>query len=128
MKNKLMIYFYAAASSLLAQKQVSFTTAAGPDAVYQAVLNQLKIDGLELDSASVDAGIQTALVVTGKYRQTGTYSKISFIPVGGQTELRISVYEEKRYKALKIEPWSEPKLNEERSQAFAFRLKQELGW
>jgi hypothetical protein len=112
MKKNLMICFCAAASSLLAQKQVSFTTAAGP----------------ELDSASVDAGIQTALVVTGKYRQTGTYSKISFIPIGDQTELRISVYEEKRYKALKIEPWSEPKLNEERSQALAFRLKQELGW
>jgi hypothetical protein len=128
MRSKLLICICVAASSLLAQKQAIVTTAGAPETIYQTVLKQLRTDGLELDAASLDAGIQTSLVVTGKVRQTGTYSKISFIPVGNQTEMRIAVYEEKRLKALKIDPWSEPKLNEERSQAMAFRLKQELGW
>ena len=104
------------------------TTPGAPETVYQTILKQLKTDGLELDSASLDAGIQTSLVITGKVRQTGTYSKISFIPAGNQTEIRIAVYEEKRLKALRIDPWSEPKLHQERSEAMAFRLKQELGW
>jgi hypothetical protein len=128
MKTRLLMGISAAVSSLLAQKQVSITTPGAPEMVYQTILKQLKTDGLELDSASLDAGIQTSLVITGKVRQTGTYSKISFIPAGNQTEIRIAVYEEKRLKALKIDPWSEPKLQQERSEAMAFRLKQELGW
>jgi hypothetical protein len=128
MKSRLLIGICWAATSLLAQKQAMVTAAGAPETVYQTVLKQLKTDGLELDSASLDAGIQTSLVITGKVRQTGTYSKISFIPAGNQTEIRIAVYEEKRLKALRIDPWSEPKLNEERSQAMAFRLKEELGW
>jgi hypothetical protein len=125
---KLIVGMTMLAASLCAQGPVTITYAGNADAAYQAVLNRLKVDGLDIESASKDAGIQTSVVVTGKYRQTGTYLKITFIADGGQTTARIAVYEEKRYKALKTEPWSDPKVNEERSQAQAFRLKQELGW
>jgi hypothetical protein len=128
MKKKLMICAALAATMLMAQEPAVMSCSGDPQAAYQAILNRLKKEGLEIDSASKDAGIQTSLVVTGKYRQTGSYTKITFISDGDKTEARIAVYEEKRYKALKTEPWSEPKVNVERSQAVAYRLKQELGW
>jgi hypothetical protein len=126
---KLLVAMTMLAATLCAQQApVTITYAGNADAAYQAVLNRLKVDGFDIESASKDAGIQTVVVVTGKYRQTGTYLKITFIADDVQTTARIAVYEEKRYKALKTEPWSDPKVNEERSQAQAFRLKQELGW
>jgi len=55
---------------LMAEQAASITRAAGLDAVYQADLNQLKKDDAEIESASKDGGIKTAVQVTGKYRQT----------------------------------------------------------
>jgi hypothetical protein len=45
-----------------------------------------------------------------------------------KTTVRVAAYEEKRYKGLKTEPWSTPKVNPEQSEAEAAKLKQELGW
>lgn len=99
------------------------------DSVYQAVLNQVKKDGAEIESASKDAGIKTALTVTGHYKQTGSYLEITFISdSASQTTVRVTAYEERRYKGLKTEPWSTPKVNSEQSEAEAAKLKQELGW
>ena len=117
------------AALLMAEQPASITHAAGLDAVYQAVLNQLKKDGAEIESASKDAGIKTAVEVTGKYRQTGSYLEVTFISEGdSQTTVRVAAYEEKRYKALNTDPWSTPKLVAEKSEAEAAKLKQELGW
>ena len=97
--------------------------------VYQAVLNQVKKDGAEIESASKDAGIKTAVTVTGRYKQTGSYLEITFISDGSSQEtVRVTAYEEKRYKGLKTEPWSTPKVNAEHSEGEAAKLKQELGW
>ena len=117
------------AALLMAEQPASITHAAGLDAVYQAVLNQLKKDGAEIESASKDAGIKTAVEVTGKYRQTGSYLEVTFISEGdSQTTVRVAAYEEKRYKALNTDPWSTPKLVAEKSEAEAAKLKKELGW
>ena len=129
MTKNLIVSALVAAACLEAGQPASISHAANLDTVYQSVLNQLKKDGAEIESASKDAGIKTAVTVTGHYRQTGSYLEITFIADGpSQTTVRVTAYEEKRYKGLKTEPWSTPKVNEQESQAEAARLKQELGW
>jgi|GEM_PF-6108640 len=117
------------AALLMAEQPASITHAAGVDAVYQTVLNQLKKDGAEIESASKDAGIKTTVQVTGKYRQTGSYLEVTFISDSdSETTVRVAAYEEKRYKALNAEPWSTPKVVADKSEAETAKLKQELGW
>lgn len=118
-----------ATALLQADQGASMSHVADLDSVYQAVLNQVKKDGAEIESASKDAGIKTALTVTGHYKQTGSYLEITFISdSASQTTVRVTAYEERRYKGLKTEPWSTPKVNSEQSEAEAAKLKQELGW
>jgi hypothetical protein len=129
MKKTIAVLALIVAALLQAQTPASFSHAADLDSVYQAVLNQLKKDGTEIESASKDVGIKTAVTVTGHYRQTGSYLEVTFISDGSaQTTVRVAAYEEKRYKGLKTEPWSTPKVNPEQSQVEAAKLKQELGW
>jgi hypothetical protein len=126
---RIILFLLMTAALLMAYQPASITHAAGVDAVYQAVLNQLKKDGAEIESASKDAGIKTAVQVTGKYRQTGSYMEVTFISDGdSETTVRVAAYEEKRYKALNTEPWSTPKVVAEKSDAEAAKLKEELGW
>jgi hypothetical protein len=126
---RIILCSLVAATLLTAEQAASITHAASLDAVYQAVLNQLKKDGAEIESASKDSGIKTAVQVTGKYRQTGSYLEVTFISDGdSETTVRVAAYEEKRYKALNTEPWSTPKVVTEKSEAEAAKLKQELGW
>src|SRR3954453_17560252 len=47
--------------------------AADLNTTYEAVLNELKKEGLSVDSASKDAGIKTATSVSGHYSQTGEH-------------------------------------------------------
>lgn len=129
MKNTIAVLALIAAALLQAGTPPSFSHGADLDSVYQAVLNQLKKDGAEIDSASKDTGIKTAVTVNGHYRQRGSYLEVTFISDSpAQTTVRVAAYEEKRYKGLKTEPWSTPKVNDEKSQAEATKLKQELGW
>ena len=129
MKGKISVCALAAAAILRAVEPASISHSADMDTVYQAVLNQIKKDGAEIESASKDAGIKTALTITGHYKQTGSYLEVTFISDGpSQTTVHVSAYEEKRYKGLKTEPWSTPKVNVEQSEAEAAKLKQELGW
>jgi hypothetical protein len=129
MKKTIAVLAVVVAAILPAETPGSFSHAADLDSVYQAVLNQLKKDGADIESASKDAGIKTAVAVTGHYRQTGSYLAVTFISdSSAQTTVRVAAYEEKRYKGLKTEPWSTPKVNPEQSQVEAAKLKQELGW
>jgi hypothetical protein len=129
MKKTIAVLALLAAALLLAETPASFAHAADLESAYQAVLNQLKKDGGQIESASKDAGIRTAVTVTGHYRQTGSYLEVTFISDSpADTTVRVAAYEEKRYKGLKTEPWSTPKVNDEKSQAEAAKLKQELGW
>jgi len=106
----------------------SFTAKSDLQSTYKSVLNAIKSEGLAVEAASADAGIKTKQVVTGHYRQTGTHLEIQFIQqAGGSTEVMVTVYDEKRYKALQTEPWSTPKLNMDKSAAESLRLKAALG-
>jgi hypothetical protein len=72
MKKTIAVLALIAAALLGADTPASFSHAADLDSVYQAVLNQLKKDGADIESASKDAGIKTAVTVAGHYRQTGS--------------------------------------------------------
>jgi hypothetical protein len=102
MKKNIALRTLIAAAFLHAEEEAaSISRAADLDTVYQAVLNQLKKDGAEIESASKDTGIKTALTVTGHYKQTGSYLEVTFISdTPSQTTVRVNVYEEKRYKGL----------------------------
>jgi hypothetical protein len=129
MTKQTMAFSLMATMLLQAAEPASFSHAGQPDDIYQAVLNQIKKDGTEIESASRDAGIKTGVTVTGHYKQTGSYLEVTFLSDSpSQTTVRVTAYEEKRYKGLKTEPWSTPKANPEQSQAEAAKLKQELSW
>lgn len=129
MTKRILLWSLAATVLLRAAEPASFSHSGQPDDIYQAVLNQIKKDGTEIESASRDAGIKTGLTVTGHYKQTGSYLEVTFLSDNpSETTVRVTAYEEKRYKGLKTEPWSTPKVNSEQSQAEAAKLKQELGW
>lgn len=129
MIRNVVISMLLATAVVYAEQGASISHAADLDTVYQDVLNQVKKDGADIESASKDAGIKTAVTVTGHYKQTGSYLEITFISDSpSQTTVRVTAYEEKRYKGLKTEPWSTPKVNSEQSKAEAAKLKQELGW
>jgi hypothetical protein len=120
----------AGAAVLFGQEPVMLSFAGGTEPAYQAVLDRLKVDGAEIDSASKDAGIQTKVVRNGKkLKQSASYMKFTFIPDGDHTRVRIAVYETHRVNIpLVLQAWSDPIVSDDRSKAEAFTLKNELGW
>ena len=120
--------------SLMAFALAAFTAQAAElsyigdsDVAYSSVLNQLKRDGYEIDTASRDVGIQTAVVLEGRIKQTGTYLKVTLLP--DENKLRVLVYEQRRVRTLStVSPWSAPKVNVEKSELAALKLKDELHW
>jgi hypothetical protein len=125
MKKTIAVLVLFRAALLPAETPASFSHDAGLDSVYGAVLNQLKKDGAEIESASKDAGIKTTVVVSGHYRQTGSYLTVTFVVDSpSQTTVRVAAFEERRYKALKTEPWSTPKVNAEQSAAAGISARQ----
>lgn len=98
------------------------------DSTYTVVLNETKREGLQIESASKDAGIKTGLIITGRYKQTGTHYEFTFISGPTETTVRVVAYEQRRYKALSTEPWSTPKVNDSLSRSKAEAMKAGLGW
>jgi len=98
------------------------------DTVFDSLVTYLKRSGLTLDSASRDAGqIATALEISGGWHQTGTRTVLSLIRDStDKTSVRVAVTLQKRYKALQVEPWSDPKVDEKASAAYAEKLKTDL--
>ena len=65
--------------------------------------------------------------ITGGYSQTGTRIQITLIKQNvTETTVRVAVTNQKRKKALKAEPWSDPKVNDQRSANKAEELKAAL--
>jgi len=94
------------------------------DIAYTAVLNQLKNDGFEIESASKDAGIQTAAVTAGRFKQTDTYMRLTLLLEG--KKFRVIVYS--AWRMTPASPWSSAKASEEKAAAAALKLKDELHW
>jgi len=106
-----------------AQDAATLVHAAPLEATYADVLNEVKKEGYSLESASKDAGIKTAIQVTGHYKQTGSHLEINFISDNGHTTVRVAQMEQHRYRALKTEPWGDTKINTASSQDTAEKLK-----
>lgn len=114
---------------VFSQEAATLTHASDMDSVYASVLNQVKRQGLQVESASKDSGIKTGLTVTGHYKQTGTHYELTFISNGPtETTVNVTAYEQHRYKALSVDPWSTPKVNQALSRSEAETLKTGLGW
>ena len=99
------------------------------DAAFDAIVKALKTTDQSVAVADRDAGmIATEIEITGGWRQTGTRTVISLTKdTAANTLVRVSVTEQKRFKALQVEPWSDPKLNAPKSVAAAKTLKDQLG-
>jgi hypothetical protein len=92
---------------------------------YEGILNHLKRQGYSLDVADRDAGqLVTAMDIKGGYSQTGTRVQVTCIKDSdAQTSVRVAVTEQKRKKLLQVEPWGDPKVNEEASAKLAEEFK-----
>lgn len=129
MRTGFMRVVLLAALPALAQEGATIVHPGDLASTYSSVLNEVKKEGLQVETASQDAGIRTEMVVTGKYRQTGSHLEITFISDSAtQTTVKVAWLEQKRYKALNTESWSEPKVNEQQSRAETDKLKGSLGW
>ena len=102
--------------------ELPYTTDA--DSAYTSVLNQLKKDGYEIESASKDAGIQTAAVTAGRFKQTNTYLRLTLLPE--EKKFRVAVYG--TWRMSPASPWSTAKAQEGKAAAAALKLKDELHW
>jgi hypothetical protein len=127
MANKwILIGALAAAATVSAQEATTISREMTTANAYQAVLTRLKQDGLDVKSASEDAGIETGLTESGGIVKTGCYYKFTFIPDGNKTTVRIVAYTKKRLKGAAT--WTGPKEDIDRSRAEAFQIQRELGW
>jgi len=126
MANKWMIGALAIAATVSAQDSATLSREMSTANAYQAVLTRLKQDGMDVKSASEDAGIETGLVESGGIVKTGCYYKFTFIPDGSKTTVRVAAFTKKRLKGAV--QWTGPKEDIDRSRAEAFRIQRELGW
>jgi hypothetical protein len=104
---------------------VSFDVPLAYADAFDAVIKHLKLQDCEVTTADRDAGlVATAIEVTGGWRQTGTRIVVSLIRQNEKTTtIKVTVTEQKRYKALQVEPWSEPKVAEKKTAEAAEKLK-----
>ncbi len=95
---------------------------------YASVLNFLKHRGDSIETASAETGqIITAISVKGGWKQTGTRAVITLIEEkNGESSIRAVVTEQKRYKALQVEPWSDPVVEPSATTALQAELQRAL--
>lgn len=95
------------------------------DDVYDSALTYLKKTGYVLDTASKETGqITTAIAIKGGWKQQGRRVILTVIKEGeNASSLRAVVTLQKRYKAIQVEPWSDPVLDEESSEALQTALQ-----
>jgi hypothetical protein len=107
---------------------VIFQNAAAYEKTYEVILNHLKRQGQTIDSADKEVGqIITAMDIKGGYSQTGTRIQITLIKDSDtQTTVRVAVTKQKRKKALQVEPWSDPKVDDQESSKVAEEIKAAL--
>jgi hypothetical protein len=123
---RIVVSALAAAAMVGAEEPVTLSRAMDIKSTYQAILTSLKQDGLDVQSASEDAGIETGLKESGGLWKTGCYYKFTFIPAGTKTTVRIVAYTKKRVKGAA--GWTAPKEDIDRARAEAFQLQHALGW
>ena len=106
-----------------------FTLEMPSDKVFAAIVTALQKADYEIADANKDGGfISTALVVTGGWRQTGTRVVVTVIRDSDTASIvKVVVTEQKRYKAIQTEPWSEPTAHAAKTKELAALLRTTLG-
>jgi hypothetical protein len=107
---------------------VTFQSPISVEKTFDALVNELKREGHDIDRADRDAGqIITAMEITGGYSQTGTRIIVTLIKDSeSQATVRVVMAKQKRKKLLQTEPWSDPKADDKESQKAADALKSAL--
>jgi len=103
----------------------TFQVSAAYDVVFDAIVNNLKRTGVNLDSASRDAGqIATAMEVSGGWKQTGKRTIITLIKDSAdKTTVRVAISVQKRFKGLQTEPWGDASIDPKASAAAAEQIR-----
>ncbi len=107
---------------------LKFDLATDYDAAFDAVVKALKLADSDVVVADREAGlIATEIEITGGWKQTGTRTVVSLIKDNpSHTIVKVAVTEQKRYKALQTEPWSDPKLDAEKTAVAGAALKKAM--
>jgi hypothetical protein len=72
--------------------------------------------------------VATEIAVAGGWKQTGTRTIVTFIKESDtETTVKVAVTVQKRYKALQVEPWSDPQLDANLTAAAVTKIKTALG-
>lgn len=102
-----------------------FTIQAPADKVFAAVVKQLNLSGRVVNTANKDSGvIATSMEISGGWRQTGKRWIITVDSVSDtETIVRVAATVQKRYKALQVEPWSDPKVDDKATAAAVAELQ-----
>lgn len=114
----------------VAVKGATPITVAGEfNATFDAVVKMLQKADETVVLADRDAGmIATEIEITGKARQTGTRTIVTFIKEAEkETTVKVAVTVQTRYKVLQVEPWSDPKLAADLTAAAVAKFKAALG-
>ena len=91
---------------------------------FQVAVRALVENGYTIESANKETfSIITSLSITGGYRQTGTRAIFTVLDDGGKTTVAVLVTTQKRYKALQVEPWSEPSVERTLTEQLCSDLK-----
>jgi CO dehydrogenase/acetyl-CoA synthase gamma subunit (corrinoid Fe-S protein) len=103
----------------------SFAVTSAFDGTFDAVVRALKKADESVVVADRETGlIATEITVAGGWRQTGTRTVVSLIKESdAETTVKVAVTVQKRFKALQVEPWSDPVLDKEKTNTAAADLK-----
>lgn len=102
-----------------------FTVQAPAAKVFAAVVKQLNLSGRVVDTANKDSGVvATSMEISGGWRQTGKRWIITVVSVSDtETIVQVAATVQKRYKALQVEPWSDPKIDDKATAAALAELQ-----
>jgi hypothetical protein len=98
------------------------------DEAFEAIVRALNIRGrytVDAADSSKEAGtITTVPVITGRFSQTADYAVINIASLSKSTSLvRVSMYEQKRNTLLGGPGWTNPKVNDQATEAFLKMLQ-----
>jgi len=106
-----------------------FTLASDFNSAFDAVVKALqKADETVALADRETATVATEIEIAGGWKQTGTRTIVTFIKESDkETTVKVAVTVMKRYKAIQTEPWSDPKLDADKTAIAVAKLKTALG-
>lgn len=118
-----------AAKTIIVKGATPITVSADYPSTFDSVIKAYQKADDPVVIADRDAGlVATEITITGGWRQTGTRTVVTFIKESDQeTTVKVAVTTQKRYKAIQVEPWSDPVLDQALTKDAVAKLKVALG-